>query len=133
MNLLIVRREKLVSKSQNLASRGSSVRMNDRLALNEINHEIENRNLENQYSSRSNDYNSLKYISHQSPESVKSNGLRRSEAKEVLKFRAELDLSKLTNESLKNEINVKKWNLENELLDEKHYNSATNKEIRSFA
>jgi len=76
------------------------------LALNEINHEYENR-LENQYSSRSNDYSSVKI--HHSPESVKSNGIRRSEAKEVLKLKAELDLAKLNAESMKNELNVIKF------------------------
>lgn len=121
------RKENAVSKSL-VQSRPPSVKFNERLTLNEINnHDYENR-LENQYSSRSNDYNSIKF--HHSPESVKSNGLRKSEAKEVLKLKAELDLAKLNAESMKNELNVTKF-LRNLILeDENPYNKPAQQKAR---
>ena len=56
-------------------------------------------------SSSARDLSSIK--AHQSPKSVRSNSKRKIEQKEILRLKGELELAKLSEDSLKNDLNVR--------------------------
>jgi hypothetical protein len=80
----------------------------ERLVLADVSNQNIERATDNLNSARSSEYTSLKLIQRGASEmnSIGTTSKKRSESKEFLKLKSEVDISKLNEESLRNDISV---------------------------